>query len=581
MTRLFEKVLVANRGEIAIRVFRTLRELGIASVAIYSDADRDALHVSYADEAYCVGGSAPADSYLRTDLVLDVAGRSGSEAVHPGYGFLAENVEFARACASTGITFVGPPPSAIEMMGHKTQAREIMRDAGVPIVPGTVDPLGSLAAVHEAIDAIGYPVAVKARAGGGGRGFRVAMNSDELAKAYEGASGEGVRYFNDGAVYLERYLHDPRHVEVQLLADTHGSVVHLGERDCSIQRRHQKLIEETPSPAIDSTQRERLTTIAIDAAKAVGYTNAGTVECLLDTASGESYFLEMNTRVQVEHCVTEEVTGIDIVAEQLRIAAGQPLRFTQNEIVFRGHSIECRINAEDARAGFIPSSGTITHYHAAAGPGVRLDSGVAAGSIITPYYDNLLAKLIVTGVDRESARQRMLRSLHEMNVSGVATLVDFHSALLQTQEFIDGETCRAWIEQPENLLRQFTSDIASTSITPIASTPTDTPTIVEVDGKRFAITIAPNPGQVVPRRRARRSGNLGGRVTAPIPGNVLSVSVTQGERVEAGDILCVLEAMKMENEIAAPIAGTVTSIDVEPGQTVAAGQPLLLVEALT
>lgn len=578
----FSKVLVANRGEIAIRVFRTLREQEIESVAIYSDADRNSLHLQYADSAYCIGGNTPAESYLQVDSVIDVAVKSGCDAVHPGYGFLAENVEFARACAKNNIVFIGPSPESIEMMGHKTQAREIMRSADVPIVPGTVEPLETLAEVQAAANAVGYPIAVKARSGGGGRGFRVALNESELDRAFDGASGEGSRYFNDSAVYLERYLHDPRHVEVQILADSHGNVIHLGERDCSIQRRHQKLIEESPCPVINQQQRDRLTSIAISAARAVNYVNAGTVECLLDSATGESYFLEMNTRVQVEHCVTEEVTGIDIVAEQLRIAAGNTLQHTQDDVEIRGHAIECRINAEDATAGFLPSSGTLTEYHEPAGPGIRTDSGVVAGSVISPFYDNLLAKLIVHAETREAARKRMLRALSEMHIEGVSTLIDFHTALLATDAFIASETCRDEVENSQHLLATANSDTTTTSITAVQVVEPALPgreTIVEVDGKRFAVTVEVPPSHSIPRRRTRSNTGAGGHITAPIPGNVLRIEVTEGASVEAGDLLCVLEAMKMENEISTPISGVVTNVAVSAGDSVSAGQSLLLVEA--
>ena len=398
---MFSKVLVANRGEIALRVLRALEELGIAGVAVYSELDRDALHVRRADEAYLLGPGPAADSYLNVEKLLAVADRAGAEAIHPGYGFLAENAPFARACEEAGIVFIGPPADAIEAMGSKTRARELMAGAGVPIVPGTTEPVATVEDARRVVDAdVGYPIAVKAAGGGGGKGFRVALSEDELEAAFEGAAREGEKFFSDSTVYLERYLPDPRHVEVQVLADTHGNAVHLFERDCSVQRRHQKLIEESPAPAVDEDLRERIGRLAVEAARAVDYRSAGTIEGLL--ADGEYYFLEMNTRVQVEHCVTEMTTGIDIVREQIHIAAGDPLSFTQEEVELRGHAIECRINAEDAAKNFAPAPGRIGAYREPAGPGVRVDSGVTAGSEITPMYDPMVAKLIVWDLDREA-----------------------------------------------------------------------------------------------------------------------------------------------------------------------------------
>ena len=450
---MFSKVLVANRGEIAIRVMRALEELGIATVGVYSEPDRDALHARRAGEAYLLGPGPAAESYLVAEKIVEVASRAGAEAVHPGYGFLAENADFARACEAAGIVFIGPPPDALEAVGSKTGARALMSAAGVPIVPGTIDPVANVDEARELIEGeagIGYPVAIKAAGGGGGKGFRVATAAEELAKAFEGASGEGERFFSDATVYIERYLSDPRHVEVQLLADGHGNVIHLGERDCSIQRRHQKLIEESPAPAVDEELRARIGAIATDAARAIGYRSAGTVEGLLQ--DGEYYFLEMNARVQVEHCVTEMTTGVDIVREQIRIAAGEPLSLRQEDVQIRGHAIECRINAEDASKGFVPAPGTVTSYREPAGPGVRVDSGVAAGSSVPPFYDPLLAKLIVWDVGRKAATARMRRALAEFEIEGLKTLIPFHRALLETDEWRRGETCRnligdrAWLK---------------------------------------------------------------------------------------------------------------------------------------
>src|SRR5262245_47452174 len=437
---MFAKVLVANRGEIAVRVIRALDELGIASVAVYSEADRDAQHVKRAGEAFLLGPGPAAESYLKVDKLLDVIERSGAEAVHPGYGFLAENAAFARRLEEAGITFIGPPASAIEAMGSKTRARELMHRAGVPIVPGTTEPVETLEDAARIAEEIGYPIAVKAAGGGGGKGFRVALDEDKLQEAFEGAAREGEKFFSDATVYLERYLPDPRHVEVQVLADRHGNVIHLGERDCSVQRRHQKLIEESPAPAVDAKLRERIGKIGVEAARAVAYVGAGTIEGLLQ--EGEYFFLEMNTRVQVEHCVTEMTTGVDIVREGILAAAGEKLSVTQDEVVLRGHAIECRINAEDASKNFAPAPGRIASYREPAGPGVRVDSGVLAGSEITPMYDPMVAKLIVWDVDREHATRRMLRALGEYEIEGLKTLIPFHSALLATEQWANGETCR-------------------------------------------------------------------------------------------------------------------------------------------
>src|SRR3954464_6627763 len=379
---MFQKVLIANRGEIAIRVARTLKEMGITSVAVYSEIDRDAPHVREADEAFLIGPAVPAESYLKIPKIIKTAQEAGAEAIHPGYGFLAGNAEMARACAEAGVTWIGPPPGAVEAMGSKTKAREIMKEAGVPIVPGSTEVAEGLEDARRQADEAGYPVACKAAGGGGGKGFRVALTPDDLQEAFEGAAREGEKFFSDDRVYLERYLEDPRHVEVQVLADSHGSVIHLGERDCSIQRRHQKLIEEAPGPHVDEEMRERIGKIATDAALAVDYRGAGTVEGM--QVGDDYFFLEMNTRVQVEHCVTELVTGIDIVREQVLIATGEQLSVSQEDVELRGHAIECRINAEAAHKNFAPAPGTITTYREPAGPGVRVDSGVEAGSEVTP-----------------------------------------------------------------------------------------------------------------------------------------------------------------------------------------------------
>src|ERR1700722_2822493 len=430
---MFSKVLVANRGEIAVRIIRACEELGVSTVAVYSELDRDALHVKRADEAYLLGAGPASESYLAIDKILDVVARSGAEAVHPGYGFLAENAGFAKALEDAGIVFIGPPSSAIEAMGSKTRARELMDAAGGPHAARTIS-----------ADTIGYPVAVKAAGGGGGKGFRVALSDDKLQDAFEGAAREGEKFFGDATVYLERYLPDPRHVEVQVLADSHGNVIHLGERDCSLQRRHQKLLEEAPAPAVDEELRAKIGKIATDAAAAVKYTGAGPIEGLLQ--DGEYFFLEMNTRVQVEHCVTEMVTGIDIVKEGIRVAAGEKLSIAQDELELRGHAIECRINAEDASKNFAPAPGRIGEYREPTGPGVRVDSGVGPGSEITPMYDPMVAKLIVWDADREQATARMLRALREYEITELKTLIPFHQAIMAPRQWAAAETCRDLIE---------------------------------------------------------------------------------------------------------------------------------------
>jgi acetyl-CoA/propionyl-CoA/long-chain acyl-CoA carboxylase, biotin carboxylase, biotin carboxyl carrier protein len=575
----FSKVLVANRGEIAIRVFRTLRELGIGRVAVYSDADRSSAHVSYADEAYLV------ESYLNQDAILEVARRAGAEAIHPGYGFLAENASFASACVHAGIVWIGPPPEAIEAMGSKIDARERMRAAGVPIVPGVTEPVDSADEVRRLGDELGWPIAIKASAGGGGKGLKVVRSADEAARALESAQREGEAYFSDSAVYVERYLEDPRHVEVQVLADAHGHVIHLGERDCTIQRRHQKLVEETPSPAVDDALRGRIGAIAVDAARAVGYQSAGTIEGLL-SRDGEYFFLEMNTRIQVEHTVTELVTGLDLIREQVLIAAGEPLSLRQEDIRLNGHALECRINAEDVSNGFLPSPGTITAYREPSGPGVRIDSGVTVGSEISPLYDPLIAKLVVHGVDREHARRRMLRALDELVVGGVKTLIGFHKALLTHPCFIQGETCHGLVES--ELMAARASELEN-GRPHVGSDPARglTPAVraVEVNGKRFEVRLLkPEPlyAELARRRRERTSAaGAGGAgkdaIVSPMQGTVLAVEVAEGDEVKAGQVVCIVEAMKMENEVHAHRAGHVTELSVAPGEPVKTGQVICVI----
>jgi len=583
----FEKVLVANRGEIAVRVFRTLRELGIAAVAVYSDADRTSLHASVADEAYLVGPGAPSESYLNQERIIDAARKAGAEAIHPGYGFLAENASFARACADAGFVWIGPPPEAIDVMGSKVAARELMRSAGVPIIPGTTEPVTSAAEVSRLGDEFGWPLAIKASAGGGGKGLKIVESAGEAERAFAAAQREGESYFADSTVYVEKFIADPRHVEVQVLADDHGNVLHLGERDCTIQRRHQKLVEETPSPAVGPELRERIGRIAVDAARAVGYRSAGTIEGLLDR-EGNYWFLEMNTRIQVEHTVTELVTGVDLVREQVLVAAGEPTSLRQEELSFRGHAIECRINAEDASSGFLPTPGVLTRYREPAGPGVRVDSGVVEGSEISGLYDPMIAKLCVWDTDRERARARMLRALDEFEIEGVKTLVGFHKALLQRPCFAAGETCHGVVESEE--LAQEAEQL-SHGTTSVARAPDgrvrEHAIEVEVDDRRFEVKLLrPEPpfAELARRRRERsgvaaRHGTARDAVVSPMQGTVLAVEVADGDEVAAGQVVCIVEAMKMENEVHAHRAGRVSDLSVVPGQPVKTGQVICVVSA--
>ena len=589
------KVLVANRGEIAIRVFRTLREMGIASVAVYSEVDRDALFVRHADEAHLLGPGPASESYLNVPRILEVARESGAEAVHPGYGFLAENAAFAAALGEAGIVWIGPPPEAIDAMGSKTGARALMAAAGVPIVPGVTDPVPDLAAAGPIAEEIGYPVAVKAAAGGGGKGFRVALAPAELPDAFEGARREGERFFADGTVYLERYLPRPRHVEIQILADAHGNCVWLGERDCSVQRRHQKLVEETPSPVVDDGLRARMGEASVRAARAVGYTSAGTLEYLV--SGDEFFFLEMNTRIQVEHTVTEAVTGLDLVREQVRVAAGEPLSIAQEDVAPRGHAFECRINAEDASARFLPSPALITAYREPSGPGVRVDSGVRAGSAIPEIYDPMIAKLIVWDVDRESARRRMLRALDEYVVEGPATLIPFHRFLLEQEEFIAGGACHDLLarmsDEPTPLPPSGAPALPGDEAPP-QGPEAERRFTAEVGGRRFEVTLRYPEGEGgggagaaparAPKRATRARAGSGSRdgaapevVATPMQGTVLRVLVEVGQEVAAGDVVCIVEAMKMENEVAAHQPGTVRELRVAEGQAVQADEAIAVI----
>ncbi len=584
----FTRVLVANRGEIAVRIFRTLRELELEAVAVYSDADRGALHTRVADEAYRIGPGPANESYLRGDLIIETALRAGVSAIHPGYGFLAENAPFAQAVEDAGLTWIGPPASAIELMGSKTEARAAMMAAGVPIIPGATEPVRTVEAVVALGEEIGYPLIIKAAAGGGGKGMEIVADPSGVAQAFEAAQRQGLKYFADDTVYVERYLQEPRHVEAQILADGHGTVLFLGERDCTIQRRHQKLIEETPSPAVDDALRAQIGQIAVDAARAAGYRSAGTIEGLL-TADGAYYFMEMNTRIQVEHTVTELVTGLDLIREQILIAQGAPLSIGQEDVTLRGHSIECRINAEDVGAGFLPAPGRITAYEEPAGPGVRVDSGVRAGDEISGLYDPMIAKLIVHDTNRETARRRMLRALAEFRIEGPPTLLGFHAALLTEPCFVDGGTCHGIVESPELAQRAQEMTESFTHSTTTIGPRSDGTAVrseivaVEIDGRSFDVRVHATEPPWATLGRARRerggggSGAGSGAVVSPMQGTILSVGVEDGDQVEVGQVLCVVEAMKMENEIAALHAGTVGSVSVVPGQSVTSGHLICVV----
>ena len=575
-----KSLLVANRGEIAVRVIRSARELGLRTIAIYSELDRDALHVELADEAWNVGPAVAAESYLNQEKILKIAHEAGAEAVHPGYGFLSENAIFARKVADSGIIWVGPDADAIESMGDKITSRRNAESFGVPTVPGITDPVTTVDEVLAVAEQFGYPVAVKAAHGGGGKGLRVVESAAGAEDALEGARREADAYFGNAAVYVEKYLEKPRHVEAQILYDTHGNSVFLGERDCSVQRRHQKLIEETPSPGLPPKQRRALGKAALAAAKSCGYVNAGTVEFLVNSV-GDFYFLEMNTRLQVEHTVTEMVTGIDLVEWQLRIAAGEELDL--GEVVPRGHAIEFRINAEDPFNNYLPTPGQVVEWQEPSGPGVRVDSWIRPGTSVSQYYDNLMAKLIVWAPDRASAISRGKRALGEFKVRGVATTIPAHLAVLDHEDFVEGRHHTRWMEDSVRLTGAAPE---SAPATPEDEELTKREVTVEVSGRRFSVSYwAPEPttsGQT--RRRPPKlkstgsSGGVDGVIAAPMQGTIVKVHVKPGEQVAAGDPVCVLEAMKMENEVTAPNAGDVVDLRVEPGDTVTPGQVIAIIK---
>ena len=598
-------VLVANRGEIAVRVIRTCRELGIRAVAVYSDLDRDALHVRLADDAYALGGESAAESYLNVAKVLDAARRCGADAVHPGYGFFSENTEFARAVMAAGARWVGPPPEAIEAMGDKVSARRTAERAGVAVVPGTSTELTSTDEVIGFGDTHGWPVAIKASFGGGGRGMRVVNGPDYAAAALASARREAKAGFGRAECYLERYLAHPRHVEVQVLLDSHGNGVWLGERDCSTQRRHQKLVEETPAPGVPDELRHAMGGAALHVARECGYQNAGTVEFLVE--DGAFYFLEMNTRLQVEHPVTEMVTGLDLVALQLHIADGGPLPFSQADVTTTGAAVECRVNAEDPTGGrFLPSPGTISRFRPAGGFGVRVDAGYQEGDVLPGAYDSLIAKIIAWGPDRDTARRRLIRALEETEVAGVATTIPAQLAILRHPDFEAGTHYTSWVEEKLD----FTTLPPAAPAPPAAGAEGGTRVArnvdVEVDGRRYQVrlwvpeVVPPVRGTGAVGRAATAAVSAGaagaarlrtrgrtaqstvpatsGTVVAPMQGTVIVVSVAAGDTVSAGQSVCVLEAMKMENNVTAERDGAVAEVKVEVGDTVSAGDVLIVIE---
>ena len=568
------KVLIANRGEIAVRIIRTCRELGIPSVAVYSDADRDALHVEMADQSFRIGPALAAQSYLSIDAILAAARRSRATLVHPGYGFLAERAQFAQAVGDAGLTFIGPSPQAIETMGDKSVARRVADAAGVPIVPGTPEPVDVRQAKKQA-ERIGFPLVVKAAFGGGGKGMHVVRSAENLEEALRRAAREAQSYFGRPEVFLERYVERAHHVEAQIVGDLHGSVWFLGERDCSVQRRHQKLIEETPSPVVDEALRTRIGEAAISLARESGYVNAGTIEFIVDE-DGSFYFLEMNTRLQVEHTVTEMVTGYDLVAQQIAVARGERLDLDPAP---RGHAIQCRINAEDPGRNFLPGPGRISRYQEPAGPFVRVDAGVTAGRDVPGDYDSMFAKVIVQGEDREQARRRMLRALAEFHVEGVPTTIPLHRWALESPEFRAGEHTTTWLERA---LAEVDLPSQIELNPPPAAKPRPADILVEVDGRRVPVRIFDERRERAPDRPALHDPTHGehvhGVITAPMQGTILKVLVEKGQEIQAGDVLCVLEAMKMENHIASTREGEVTDLPIRAGQVVETGQILAVID---
>jgi acetyl-CoA/propionyl-CoA carboxylase biotin carboxyl carrier protein len=572
------KVLIANRGEIAVRVVRACRDAGLGSVAVYAEPDLDALHVRMADEAYALGGTSPAETYLDIGKIIKVAQDSGADGVHPGYGFLAENAGFARAVAAAGLTWIGPPPEAIEALGDKVKARLIAREAGAPLAPGTADPVRDAGEIKVFAREYGLPVAIKAAFGGGGRGLKVAWTMEEITEQYESAVREATAAFGRGDCFAERYLDRPRHVETQCLADAHGNVVVVSTRDCSLQRRHQKLVEEAPAPFLTAAQTAELYSASKAILRAAGYVGAGTCEFLIGQ-DGTISFLEVNTRLQVEHPVSEEITGIDLVREMFRIADGEPLGY--DDPPARGHSIEFRINAEDPARGFLPAPGTITAFTPPSGPGVRLDAGYTAAMTVPQAYDSLIGKLIITGADRRQALQRAARALAEFEIGGMPTVLPFHRAVV---------TDPAFTGEPLTVHTRWIETEFSTPLEPQETATTDEPPArehltVEVGGKRLEVTVprrtpaAPLSSER-PRRATRRapSGPTGDALISPMQGTIVKIAVADGQQVSAGDVVVVLEAMKMEQPLLAHKDGTISGLSVTVGQTVTSGASICEIE---
>ncbi|MEY4196092.1 MAG: acyl-CoA carboxylase alpha chain [Actinomycetota bacterium] len=583
---MLKKILIANRGEIAVRVIRTAREMGIATVAVYSELDRNALHVRLADEAYALGGQTAAESYLKTSAIIEAIKLSGADAVHPGYGFFSENADFAKTITDMGVTFIGPPPAAIVEMGDKVSSRKAALRGGAPIVPGTTEFLKSADEISQFAKTHGFPVAIKAAYGGGGRGMKVVHDEKSVQEAMESAQRESKAFFGRDEIYVEKYLSWPRHIEIQLVGDTHGNVVWVSSRDCSAQRRHQKLIEEAPAPALPDGVEDAMGAAAVKAAKAVGYFNAGTVEFIYQDE--EFFFLEMNTRLQVEHPVSELITGIDLVEWQIRVAAGEKLPMTQKQVLAarRGHAIEVRINAENPTGGkFLPSPGTITKLTTPDGFGVRFDGGYESGDTVSQYYDNLVGKLIVWGKDREAAIARTIRALEETKIEGLHTTIEADLAILRHPDFAATKHSTKWVEEKLDLSKL----VSTTGETQQNSEGlVEKSTVVEVNGKRFDVKVwVPPVGGTAPTAQKTRSASRGasqsagaasGTITAPMQGTVIKVLVTEGQTVAQGDAVLVLEAMKMENQIQADKAGTVSKINCKAGDTVGSGDVLLVIE---
>ncbi|WP_327052241.1 acetyl-CoA carboxylase biotin carboxylase subunit [Halomicrococcus gelatinilyticus] len=607
---MFDKVLVANRGEIAVRVMRACEELGIDTVAVYSEADSDSGHVRYADEAYNVGPARAADSYLDHEAILDAGRKAGADAIHPGYGFLAENAEFAGKVEDSDMVWIGPSAASMEQLGEKTKARKTMREADVPIVPGTTDPVEDPEEIRAFGEEHGYPVAIKAEGGGGGRGMKIVREPDEAEDQLESAQREGEAYFDNANVYLERYLENPRHIEVQIVADHHGNVRHLGERDCSLQRRHQKVIEEGPSPALTDELREQIGEAARRGAEAAGYQNAGTFEFLVEDegrddgellgVDADFYFLEVNTRIQVEHTVTEELTDIDIVKWQLRVAAGEELDFSQSDVDLEGHAMEFRINAENAAEDFAPATGgKLTTYDPPGGIGVRLDDALRQGDDLVTDYDSMVAKLIVHGADREECITRSQRALAEYDVEGIPTIIPFHRLMLEDDEFVAGTHTTKYLDHH---LDQDRIAEAQEKWGTDSESATDEDEVVEreftveVNGKRFDVNLEERGAAAIPTASADAGGQKpqpaggdgggsetvveadGEQITAEMQGTILDVKVDEGDEIAAGDVVCVLEAMKMENDVVADRGGTVSQIAIGEGDSVDMGDVLVVLE---